>query len=156
MGEACKKQSYGEGSSHFSPRHILTIVVPLPDMGEPHFCLINLAKPLLSVCWGQVGIGEAGIAFKFLASKPTLTVGSWTLGSLPTSFFLLLVTCGKRISTKSEKSKIPKITGGEPADIIEFPWQVSIFHQGKHLCGGSILSEWWILTAAHCFTSKNK
>lgn len=153
MGEASKKQSYGEGSSHCSPRHILTIVVPLPDMGEPHFCLINLAKPLLSVCWGEVG-REAGIVFKFLASQQTLTVGSWL--SLPTSFFLLLVTCGQRISTKSEKSKIPKITGGEPAEVIDFPWQVSIFHQGKHLCGGSILSEWWILTASHCFINKNK
>uniref|UniRef100_A0A671FE32 Peptidase S1 domain-containing protein n=1 Tax=Rhinolophus ferrumequinum TaxID=59479 RepID=A0A671FE32_RHIFE len=66
------------------------------------------------------------------------------------------LTCGQKISTKSEKSKIPKITGGEPAEITDFPWQVSIFHRGKHLCGGSILSEWWILTASHCFINKNK
>ncbi|XP_059745319.1 serine protease 52-like isoform X3 [Bos taurus] len=34
-------------------------------------------------------------------------------------------------------------------------WNIRILENGSHLCGGSILSEWWILTAAHCFKSKN-
>ncbi|VFV44791.1 prostasin prepro [Lynx pardinus] len=65
-------------------------------------------------------------------------------------------TCGQRTSTKPEKSEILEITGGVSADIIDFPWQVRILYQGRHLCGGSILSEWWILTAAHCFINRNK
>uniref|UniRef100_A0A452V9B2 Peptidase S1 domain-containing protein n=1 Tax=Ursus maritimus TaxID=29073 RepID=A0A452V9B2_URSMA len=90
----------------------------------------------------------------FLPSQPTLTVGPWF--SCPSSFFLLLVTCGQRQSSKPEKSETLEIIGGEPADILDFPWQVSILYFGKHLCGGSILSRWWILTAAHCFINKSK
>ncbi|XP_029794393.1 serine protease 52-like isoform X5 [Suricata suricatta] len=63
-------------------------------------------------------------------------------------------TCGQKRSTKPEKSEILEITGGEPANIRDCPWQVGILYQGRHLCGGSILSEWWILTAAHCFINR--
>uniref|UniRef100_A0A2K5CKP1 Peptidase S1 domain-containing protein n=1 Tax=Aotus nancymaae TaxID=37293 RepID=A0A2K5CKP1_AOTNA len=34
----------------------------------------------------------------------------------------------------------------------EFPWQVSIRMSRKHLCGGSIIHRWWVLTAARCFS----
>ncbi|NXQ28684.1 PRS55 protease, partial [Alaudala cheleensis] len=36
----------------------------------------------------------------------------------------------------------------------EFPWLVSIQSHGKHICGGTIISALWILTAAHCFADK--
>ncbi|XP_036281107.1 serine protease 52-like [Pipistrellus kuhlii] len=65
------------------------------------------------------------------------------------------MTCGQTIYTQAEKPTNLKILGGQSADITEFPWQVNIFDQGKHLCGGSILSEWWILSASHCFIKRN-
>ena len=44
-----------------------------------------------------------------------------------------------------------KIVGGTNADIAEFPWQISMQTQsGFPFCGGSILDEQFILTAAHC------
>lgn len=42
-----------------------------------------------------------------------------------------------------------KITGGSDADISEFPWQVYL-EADKYTCGGSIISNEWIITAAHC------
>ena len=42
-----------------------------------------------------------------------------------------------------------KIVGGTNADISDFPWQV-YYISGNYRCGGSIINNEWILTAAHC------
>merc|ERR1711942_130067 len=46
-----------------------------------------------------------------------------------------------------------KITGGEDADPHEFPWVAKLLIQdqeGKSSCGGSLINDRYILTAAHC------
>ncbi|CAC5367331.1 Trypsin beta,Trypsin delta/gamma-like protein CG30031,Trypsin alpha,Chymotrypsin-like serine proteinase [Mytilus coruscus] len=47
-----------------------------------------------------------------------------------------------------------KIVGGSNADITTYPWQVSLqMRSGSgwyHICGGSIIDNNWIVTAAHC------
>lgn len=47
-------------------------------------------------------------------------------------------------------SKNPRIVGGIVADPAEWPWQVHLRSNGQGFCGGSILNERWVLTAAHC------
>ena len=56
----------------------------------------------------------------------------------------------------------PKIIGGWHVSIEDAPFHVSISHwehcrirklgRWTHSCEGSIVNEWWILTAAHCIT----
>jgi secreted trypsin-like serine protease len=43
----------------------------------------------------------------------------------------------------------PTIVGGQPAEQGEWGWQVLV-RPGAYLCGGSLIAEDWVLTAAHC------
>jgi secreted trypsin-like serine protease len=44
-----------------------------------------------------------------------------------------------------------RIVGGEKTDIRQHPWQVALRFKSTFFCGGSIIAQKWILTAAHCF-----
>uniref|UniRef100_A0A1I8MLV8 Peptidase S1 domain-containing protein n=1 Tax=Musca domestica TaxID=7370 RepID=A0A1I8MLV8_MUSDO len=49
-----------------------------------------------------------------------------------------------------------RIVGGTDAEVGQFPHQVSLQREdGSHTCGGSIISEKYILTAAHCVVVGN-
>ena len=50
---------------------------------------------------------------------------------------------------------LTKIIDGTETEINEYPWMVSLQLSGDHFCGGSIISEDWILTAAHCLEFGN-
>ncbi|XP_045507027.1 vitellin-degrading protease-like [Colias croceus] len=43
-----------------------------------------------------------------------------------------------------------RIVGGEDVDITEVPYQVSLMFRGRHTCGGAIISNDLVITAAHC------
>lgn len=83
------------------------------------------------------------------------------LAALPV-VFLLIAQCQSLATYKCNNntavcccSRRPsvslKITGGQSALFSNWDWIVSIRNMKTHFCGGSVLNEWYIITAAHCF-----
>ncbi|XP_061398819.1 transmembrane protease serine 2-like [Musca vetustissima] len=49
-----------------------------------------------------------------------------------------------------------RIWGGEETQKLDFPYVASVRLDGGHICGGSIIGQKFILTAAHCVHENNK
>jgi len=79
-------------------------------------------------------------------------------------------TCGQATSApatvapgppqKDVKCGVPtapgsRIIGGEFAKKDAWPWQIALYYGRQFMCGGSILSPNWIITAAHCVDGFN-
>ncbi|XP_077159886.1 transmembrane protease serine 11A-like [Paroedura picta] len=77
-----------------------------------------------------------------------IDLASYRLSEIPAESGgnLIYSCCGTRIDKSVER-----IYGGNVAEEGEWPWQASLQLKGVHRCGASLISDRWLVTAAHCF-----
>lgn len=54
-----------------------------------------------------------------------------------------IIECGRRPVGS-------RVINGQDAVPHSWPWQISLRVYGGHICGGSLISPEWVVTAAHC------
>ncbi|KAF1493765.1 Enteropeptidase, partial [Eudyptula minor novaehollandiae] len=59
----------------------------------------------------------------------------------------VFLACGKRLVTQNNGTRI---VGGSDARREAWPWIVSLHFNSRPVCGASLVSDEWLVTAAHC------
>lgn len=97
--------------------------------------IIQLLFPVVLILWGVQGFS--------LAQEPPHE-----------DLYEKGISLGEQSALWEKPPLVEKIVGGTNATIEDFPWQISLrINTGatlSHTCGGSVLNEEWVLTAAHC------
>lgn len=73
--------------------------------------------------------------------------------SIKNTLDILLQTRNTEDKKKNNSEEIvgsSRVVGGKPCQPTSWPWVVAIYRNGAFHCGGVLMSENWILTAAHC------
>lgn len=71
----------------------------------------------------------------------------------PTKSDIYFIMCVKGADQPDDLFE--RVVNGNNADQHEWPWQISLRFNGRHICGGSLIKTNMVLTAAHCVT-RNK
>ncbi|KAM4833989.1 chymotrypsinogen B-like [Thomomys bottae] len=140
-------------------RHLLPSQDPVPCSGT--FCPLDTRPEEASAlkvsdtsCRLVYSRSPAGFALTFSVEGELGLVQEWASSDLGPGRLILSCTCGIEGCGKPAippvVSGLPRVINGEDAVPGSWPWQVSLQYEGFPYCSGTLISEYWVLTAAHC------
>lgn len=120
----------------------------------------NLLNHLLLLGNWPAGIGQYPSTIRYPTNKPTAqwppplpthsTVSSISIATskFPSQSDAVGGHCGVKNGNQDQDQE--RIVGGQNAQPNEYPWIAVLFNNGRQFCGGSLIDNIHILTAAHC------
>ncbi|XP_034177515.1 uncharacterized protein LOC117602982 [Osmia lignaria lignaria] len=126
-------------------------IPPLPTHPPFELPTISTIKPVSTS-------KKPGIATTWPTKKPGWWPGASTVSTPSTSekpsgtiSSIDASQCGAKNGNQDQE----RIVGGQNADPGEWPWIAALFNAGRQFCGGSLIDDKHILTAAHCVANMN-
>ncbi|XP_051895853.1 transmembrane protease serine 2-like [Pristis pectinata] len=155
----CEDNSDELGCVRFSGKESQLEVYGWQDKRWSSVCYTDWSRSLADKTCQQLGFKSSYHTGSTIGKQfPTLVINTTKQGTNLQSMLshssqcstkdvvcLYCVDCGKRFKTSS------RIVGGTPALLGKWPWQVSLHYKSQPVCGGSIISQDWVITAGHCF-----
>jgi len=92
-------------------------------------------------------------------SKAKVGRRAWILASAAAPLLALALWAAGHAGAATQNAKAPRIVGGAPTTIDQYPWQAALarndaFYPGdgydRQFCGGSLVTPTIVVTAAHC------
>ncbi|XP_056115455.1 transmembrane protease serine 3-like isoform X2 [Rhinichthys klamathensis goyatoka] len=162
------------GVSELAPYTLSTLMPHLPRLPPPDSGSSPLTDPRASSKEEEIILQEGGInisvsknsstdgAVKFVGfptkARDTPAGGSQNCSITPGPFYSVKFPANDTVNISSDCSTAMnagshgmRIVGGTEAAKDQWGWQTSLHWRGKHVCGGSIITSHWVVTAAHCF-----
>eukprot|EP00092_Neocalanus_flemingeri_P008281 GFUD01008927.1.p1 GENE.GFUD01008927.1~~GFUD01008927.1.p1 ORF type:complete len:348 (+),score=65.92 GFUD01008927.1:38-1045(+) len=96
--------------------------------------------------------------FLLFTVLPVLVNNCWRRKNPPTTSTMMESRqCGRRITLHNltKRNVGVRVVGGRNAEVGEFPWAVLALLSNGLSCGGSLLSNRYVLSAAHCHVNKD-
>ncbi|XP_026522771.1 plasma kallikrein-like [Notechis scutatus] len=149
---ACHSQTYPELSFHGTE---LSVEYVSGHQACQQLCTMTLRCQFFTYVFRKMQCNQQGKCKCYLRMSANGSPDNIEAeNEIVSGYSLRLCQTSKSPVCVQKPKKQSRVVGGSNSSLGEWPWQVSlhtVLPVQIHQCGGSIISDQWILTAAHCF-----